>query len=159
LFLLCLFQTIQYTYRYPSTYIDTHFNKFFAKFTSTTSSSILPLIDSENEFFAMRKQLFDRPTVDERKLRKSVQKAEKEHVATSTEPQKQTNETKSRRLILHSTHEHRLQAIKQDFHQIWSTTFAATPVMETKVIVGNRNRRNTKLELVQTRPKASLIML
>ena len=107
----------------------------------------------------MRKQLFDRPTVDEKMLRKSVQKAENEHGAISTEPQKQINDTYRRRLILHSTHEHRLQAIKQDFHQIWSTTFAATPVMETKVIVGNRNRRNAKLELIQTRPKASLVML
>jgi hypothetical protein len=159
LFLLFPFKPIRYTRRYPPTYIDTHFKNFFAKFPSTTLSSILPLIHSENEFFAMRKQLLDRPTADRNKLEKSVQNADKEHGATSTEPQKQINQHYSRRLILHSTHEHRLQAIKRDFHQIWSTTFAATPVMETKVIVGNRNRRNAKLELIQTRPKASLIIL
>jgi hypothetical protein len=64
----------------------------------------------------MRKQLLDRPTADRNKLEKSVQNADKEHGATSTEPQKQTNQHYRRSLILHSTHEHRLQAIKRDFH-------------------------------------------
>ncbi|CAF4535104.1 unnamed protein product [Rotaria sp. Silwood2] len=48
--------------RYPPKFIDKQFKKFFNKYSSTWSSSqILPIIDNENEFFAIRQQLLVAP--------------------------------------------------------------------------------------------------
>ena len=45
-----------------------------------------------------------------------------------------------------------MASYKRDIHQIWDTTFKPTPVQETKLIVGNRNNRNSAEELVSKRP-------
>ena len=55
------------------------------------------------------------------------------------------------RLLLHYTHEKRFDSYKRDIHQIWSETFGNTPVIEVKVIVGNRNNRDARSELVRKR--------
>ncbi len=42
-------------------------------------------------------------------------------------------------LIIHYTHEKRLQPIKRDIHQLWDHTFKQTPVIDLQLIIGNRN--------------------
>ena len=56
-------------------------------------------------------------------------------------------------LIIHYTHEQRLASSKRDLHYIWGNIFKDTTVMNTKLIVGNRNRRNTTKEIVLKRPR------
>jgi hypothetical protein len=41
-------------------------------------------------------------------------------------------------LIVHYTHEARLASYKKDIHQLWHQLFAETPVMNTNLIIGNR---------------------
>ena len=63
------------------------------------------------------------------------------------------------RLMIHGTYENRLKTIRKDIYQSWYTTFENTNVMETKLIIGTRHRRNVKLELVRTAPDLPLITL
>jgi hypothetical protein len=63
------------------------------------------------------------------------------------------------RLILDYTHEKRLVSYKRDIHQIWNSNFADTPVHDVKVVVDHRNNRTLQNELVQKRPKSSLLSI
>jgi hypothetical protein len=58
-------------------------------------------------------------------------------------------------LIVHYTHEARLQSYKNDIHQLWNQIFAQTPVMNTTLIIGSRNHRNSRGILVHRRPHQS----
>ena len=58
-----------------------------------------------------------------------------------------------KRLIIHYTHEKRLQSNKKDIHNLWNQTFQQTPVTDTRLIVGTRNSRNMTRELVHRHPK------
>jgi len=42
-------------------------------------------------------------------------------------------------------------------HHIYENIFNNTPAMDLKLIVGNRNRRNQRNDLVQKRPKKALL--
>ena len=55
-------------------------------------------------------------------------------------------------LIIHYTHEKRLATYKHDIHQIWNQTFQQTPVLDTRLIIGNRNSKNLTKQLVRRRP-------
>jgi len=60
------------------------------------------------------------------------------------------------RLIIHMTHENRLGGLKKDIHQIWSESFAKSTLNYVRFIIGNRNRRNSKLELVNNEHPPSM---
>jgi hypothetical protein len=55
-------------------------------------------------------------------------------------------------LIIHYTHEKRLESYKKEIHQLWNHTFVNTSVLNTKLIIGNRNSPNLKKTLVHQRP-------
>ncbi|CAF1383295.1 unnamed protein product [Adineta steineri] len=42
-------------------------------------------------------------------------------------------------------------------HRVYQNVFKNTSAMDLKLIVGNRNRRNVKNELIRKRPKRSLL--
>ncbi|CAF1340395.1 unnamed protein product [Adineta steineri] len=42
-------------------------------------------------------------------------------------------------------------------HRVYQNVFKNTPAMDLRLIVGNRNRRNAKNELIRKRPKRSLL--
>ena len=56
------------------------------------------------------------------------------------------------KLIIHYTHEKRFRSVKRDLHQVYDSIFHNTPAMFTKLIVGNRNRRDTRSELIRKNP-------
>ncbi len=60
-------------------------------------------------------------------------------------------------LFVHYTHEKRFQPFKRDMHQVYDNVFKNTPAIDMKLIVGNRNCRDAKNELVHNRPKAALL--
>lgn len=62
------------------------------------------------------------------------------------------------RLLLHYTHEKRLESYKQDINQISEKIFANTPLMDTKLIVGNRNNSNLQREVIHKCPHQSLLV-
>ncbi|CAF2193402.1 unnamed protein product, partial [Rotaria magnacalcarata] len=61
------------------------------------------------------------------------------------------------KLIIHYTHEKRFNKRKRDLHHIFQETFANTPIIETKLIVGNRNQKSTMKELIRKRPRLPVL--
>ncbi|CAF1433859.1 unnamed protein product [Rotaria magnacalcarata] len=66
--------------------------------------------------------------------------------------------TRANKLIVHYTHEKRFQTFKSDMHQVYDNIFKFTPAADVKLIVGNKNRRSGKTELICKRPKQSLLI-
>ncbi|CAF3203641.1 unnamed protein product [Rotaria socialis] len=69
---------------------------------------------------------------------------------------KKPNEFQNK-LIIHYTHENRFNTCKRDIHRIFQETFANTPIIETKLVVGNRNQRNTIKELIRKRSRQTIL--
>ena len=61
------------------------------------------------------------------------------------------------RLIIHYIHEQRFHSFKRDMHLIYQNIFENRRVANVKMIVGNRNRRDSRHELIHKRPKRSLL--
>ncbi|CAF5046318.1 unnamed protein product, partial [Rotaria socialis] len=79
--------------------------------------------------------------------------------ATTTVQERNKKEhTRANKLIAHYTHEKRFQAFKSDMHQVYDNTFKDTPAADVKLIVGNKNHRPAKTELICKRPKQSLLI-
>ncbi|CAM4840032.1 unnamed protein product, partial [Rotaria magnacalcarata] len=62
------------------------------------------------------------------------------------------------KLFLHYTHEKRFNVFKRDMHHVYEHTFKSTPAMYTKLIVGNRNRRQASDELIHKRPTQAFLL-
>ena len=60
-------------------------------------------------------------------------------------------------LIVHFTHEKRFQSLKRDMHEIYDGVFRNTPVADVKLIVGTRNRRDARSDLIRKRPNRTLL--
>ncbi|CAF3448468.1 unnamed protein product, partial [Rotaria socialis] len=69
---------------------------------------------------------------------------------------KKPNEFQNK-LIIHYTHEKRFITRKRDLHRIFQETFVKTPIIETKLIVGNRNQKSTMKELIRKRPRKAIL--
>ncbi|CAF4149886.1 unnamed protein product, partial [Adineta steineri] len=61
------------------------------------------------------------------------------------------------RLFLHYKHEKRFRPFKRNMHKVYQNVFKNTSAMDLRLIVGNRNRRDAKNELIRKRPKRSLL--
>ncbi|CAF1612499.1 unnamed protein product [Adineta ricciae] len=84
----------------------------------------------------------DNVTSDPESVKTDVPKAK------STKCSKRENE-----LIIHYTHEQRFRAYKRDLHQLWNETYRSTPIIHTRLIVGNRNNRTLAREMICHQPK------
>ena len=94
----------------------------------------------------------------EKQIQTRINKAEtynetKELNDTKHQQQLSKQEKRNSRLIIHYTHEQRLANSKKDFHQIWNNIVTDTPAVNTKLIIGNRNRRNATKEMVSKRSR------
>jgi ATP-dependent Lon protease len=158
---------------YPPTYINGQFTKFFRTYadSNVACSTVVLDIDDENLFSQMRAQLLVRSTAIQTQITVETVRSEKktnptvavarEEERTAMKPnnvKNSKNEQVTNRLILHYTHEKRVESYKRDIHQIWSEVFANTLASEVQVIVGNRNNRDAKSEMVQKRPNLSLLI-
>ena len=61
------------------------------------------------------------------------------------------------KLIIHYTHEKRFQSFKRDMHTIYEDVFKDTPAMQVKLIVGNKNRRSARHQLIRKKPSKTLL--
>jgi hypothetical protein len=64
---------------------------------------------------------------------------------------------KEKQLIIHCTHEKRLVSLKRDMHDIYHDVFVDTPLADLKLIVGTRNRRDARNDLIRKRPPRRLL--
>ncbi len=95
----------------------------------------------------MRRYLLNKPTVAERQIASSIttmidpnSKDTTDNPLLSAQLDKISKWINN--LIIHYTHEQRLESYKKDIHHLWNQTFTETPMMNTKLIVGNRNSQN-----------------
>ncbi len=118
---------------------------------------ISPLIDNENDFAIIRRRLLNRPTMTEYQIASRIATTnDKPHDDTVENPLVQHRQNKESKwlnnLIIHYTHEKRLQNYKKDIRLLWNKTFEKTPIIFTKLVIGNRNGPNLMQELLHRRP-------
>ncbi|CAF4748954.1 unnamed protein product, partial [Rotaria socialis] len=149
---------------YPSSFIDKIFRNFFSGYIS--SRSFLPFIDNEDQFLHMRIALSRQPSRQQSQVEMRIaslttnnehliEELDKKQEVTIQE-KKKPNEFQNK-LIIHYTHEKRFNTRKRDLHRIFQETFASTSILETKLIVGNRNQKSTMKELIRKRPRQALL--
>jgi hypothetical protein len=122
-----------------------------------TISSILPLIDNKHDFMFIRRYLLNQPTVIELQVASRIATVvDLQHPDTVDNPLVKARLNKNSKwkdpLIIHYEHEVRLESYNKDIHKLWNQIFQETIVMNTKLIVGNRNSPNAKQTLVRRRP-------
>ncbi len=151
---------------YPSSFIDKQFRKFLYEYISLTS--FLPIINDEQEFKPIRQHILGQPTPQQSQVTISAATADLDNYPTNEESihttaivnnKQKNNDTKAdgNRIIVHYTHEKRFHSFKRDMHHIYDKTFQNQIDKDIKIIVGNRNRRDAKKELIHKRPKQNLI--
>ncbi|CAF4939680.1 unnamed protein product, partial [Rotaria socialis] len=149
---------------YPSSFIDKIFRKFFSGYIS--SRSFLPFIDNEDQFLHMRIALSGQPSRQQSQVEMRIASltTNNEHLIEELEKKqevpiqekKKPNEFQNK-LIIHYTHEKRFNTRKRDLHRIFQETFANTQIIETKLIVGNRNQKSTMKELIRKCPRQAIL--
>ncbi|CAF1255732.1 unnamed protein product [Adineta ricciae] len=150
---------------YPPSYIEKQFEKFYFQYVSSLAL-LSPSFNNEKEFFLMHNKLLDQPTARQSQVAQSAARADLHtyqmndtNIQTKKifQPTEYQQNNKASRLIIHYVHEKRFHSFKRDMHQVYDSIFQNTPVADTKMIVGNRNRRDAKHELIRKRPKRSLL--
>lgn len=121
------------------------------------SSTVMSWIEYEKQYFQIRTSILKQPTSDEQRSQNRIstimdESTEEQGKDKLTTNKQQKQDKWNECLIIHYTHEQRLASYIRDIHQIWDGIFKSTPVDESKLIVGNRNNRNSAEELVSKRP-------
>jgi hypothetical protein len=136
-----------------------HFKKFFINKLSPTS--IMPRIATENHFTFVRSYALNRTTAIEHqiasRIAKTIDPLQNDIIDDPLVRMRINRElTSFHYLIIHYMHEERFRTSKKGIHQIWHHIFADTPVIDTKLIIGNRNSRNAIKVLVRRQPQIIL---
>jgi hypothetical protein len=115
----------------------------------------------------MRKKLLGEPTYRQSQVALSattakldndpIDKDEQLESEQSTKKNEQKQKNYENKLIIHYTHEKRFETFKRDMHTLHNDVFKNTDLMDAKLIVGNRNRRDFKNELIRKRPRQTLL--
>jgi hypothetical protein len=113
-------------------------------------------VGDETQFIIIRRKILNTPTIAEMYLTARVAGTSGTNNVDPSEKTVIGNQplSESRResqLIIHYTHEQRLQQYKRDIHQLWNRTFQGTSVTSTRLIIGNRNSPNIKRQIMHTR--------
>lgn len=152
--------------RYPSHFIENQFTRFFSD--HLLFYSFLPMIENEKQYQLLRdrirlksitKSWQTNPNVTRNEIGPNRSHPDKLPSSTSNSPTPMlSDKTKQQdRIIIHYIHEGRFRSFKKDLHQIHQNVFKNTPALGTRLIVGNRNRRSAKFELIRKRPSRKLL--
>ncbi|CAF3135016.1 unnamed protein product [Rotaria sp. Silwood2] len=149
---------------YPTSFIKKAFGKFFSGCMESTS--FLQILHNERQFLQMRTALSGRTSQHQSQfeMRIATVTTDNEHLRQESDKNQElsnkTNQKQSdfqNKLIIHYTHEKRFNTRKKDMHRIFQQIFDKTPVIQTELIVGNRNRQNAIKELIRKRPAAVIL--
>lgn len=131
------------------------------------ATSILSFIENEQQFLLLRHEILDQLTPQQSQAASRAALADVDNDQTDITAETTSRETVrkiQRKTISHAdqlflcyTHEKRFQPVKRNIHQVYGNVFKNTPAMDLKLIVGSRNRRDAKNELIKKRPKRSLL--
>ena len=146
--------------RYPPSFVEKRFGQFFNNYTSL--SSFHSNVSGEQTFLVIRNQLLEIPKARQPPI-DTIDPMNNEHCNTQTLQLNTTTATTTEKkpyvakLILHYTHEKRFESMKRDMHHIYDDVFHHTPVESSKMIVGTRNRRDARNDLIRKRPNRILL--
>lgn len=128
---------------------------------SSPTSSILPLIDNEEQYFILRKILLTQPSVKQILADKSAANADniiKDQHRQENEATLNDKYNKLRnKIFIHSLHESRFHGLQRQIHEIHDSFFNNTIYQEIRLLVGQRNNPNLEYELTRKRPSTSLL--
>ncbi len=115
--------------------------------TNLAITSIIPVIDNHTDFNFIRNYLLNRPTITEQQITSSIAKTidpngKETLYDSSVQAQLGKNSKWPNKPIIHCTREQRLESSKNDIHKLWDHIFTDTPVINIKLIVGNRKSPN-----------------
>jgi len=111
----------------------------------------------------MRNKLLGEPTPRQSQIALSAATADKDNDQTDDQIMEQQTTTDKKptnyddKFFVHYTHEQRFNTLKKDMHQVYDDIFQNTPAMYAKLVVGTRNRRDEKNELIRKRPTRTLL--
>ena len=137
--------------RYPLRFIYNNMKKFFKKYLNLSQQHLLEEIQDENQYEATRFELLQKPTSLEHQVLSRIASINNVAPAQAIEKKKK----RDRRLIIHYYYERRFVTLPRDIHQLWTDLFKNTSVNDSRLIVGHKNNRNTKRELIHIRPRPS----
>jgi hypothetical protein len=157
-----------HTFSYPSAYIDKQFRKVFGDYIS--SSSLLPIIDDENQFHQLRRKLMGQPTPRQSQIEAQITQPKQHNENYAEKTTKQTLPSVSNihqqgknklqdNIIIHYTHENRFASMKRDMHEIFREAFKGLGIEAVRLIVGHRNSPTIQRELIRKRPHMKLMTL
>ena len=121
---------------------------------------------NEQQFMMMRNHILQQPTARQSQVIQNASRADLPDCPIDrrdNEPTYQVKNTenlkdnKLPRLFIHYTHEKRFHTFQRDMHRIYKTTFRNTPIENQRLIVGYKNRRDAKHELIRKRPQRKLL--
>jgi len=148
---------------YPPRYIHWQFIKFFSFHFQT--SDILPTIKNENTIRRLHYLFVNTPTISEYQIATRIARAIKQNPTEQLDNSLVRFQLKKKQieqkdhLLIHYVYEKRLRNNKKDIHQLWNQIFKETPVLNTRLIIGNRNNHNLIQEIVQRHPRSSNVQM
>ena len=115
------------------------------------------MIHDENEYFTVRSQLLTPATPGEHtRAARIATQIDKTKSTTFIDPLVKLRLNKTQQylddtypMITHYTYEDHFAHYKSTIHKIWNDSFGKTDIITTKLIVGTRNNRNLKRELLR----------
>jgi hypothetical protein len=132
----------------------------------TSISPFLPYVSDEQQFYRMREHSLGLPTnrqsqvemdVDSTNILTDITNMQQRAPTAINQKSRATEKAKEKKLIVHYTHEKRFDSLKREMHQIFHDVFKNSPVADVKSIVGTRNRRDARNDLIRKRPQRALL--
>ena len=138
------------------------------KYISSSSSSVLPLIDNEEQYFVLRKKLLSQPSIRQILIKTSAAAVDnitnvQDNQQTTTTPimeitvKRKVNDKFKNTIFIHCVHEARLEGLPRHIHEIHDSFFQKTDHGNIRLVVGHRNNPNLDFELSRKRPRSSLL--
>lgn len=153
-----------FLFSYPINFINKQFNIFFSKYIPFTQFE--PIIHGTQLYLDIRKQLLSQLEKTEPNSTNEIMLSQTIQNKENNPPVREVNGTRSiikpiqlrwGKILLHYIHERRFDSFKRDMHQIYRNLFKNSHIADTKMIVGNRNRRDMRHEIIRKRPRQSLL--
>ena len=125
-----------------------------------SSTSIIPMIHDENEYLLLRRQILATSTTNEHaRANRIASQMDYNNISPSVDPLVKAKllkrQRKAKSLIMHYNYERRFAHYKSKIHHKWNEVFHSKSAIDTKLIVGTRNKPSLTKELVRRSPYSS----